>query len=136
MGLLDNLKDMVGDQAAADGLGVDPKLIQAAMTLLQKEGGLSGLLAKLEQGGLSDLVQSWLSKGGNLALSGDQVKQALGGDVVGEVAKNLGTDQDEAAGGLAKVLPFLIDKLSPDGQAPDDADVSGALKGLLGSLLG
>lgn len=136
MGLLDNLKDMVGDRAAAGGLGLDPKLIEAAMALIQKAGGLSGLLAKFEQGGLSDLVQSWLGKGGNLALSGDQVKQALGSDIVGDVAEKLGTDQDEAAGGLAKVLPFLIDKLSPDGQAPDDADVSGALKGLVGKLLG
>ena len=65
------------------------------------------------------------------------VTQALGPNVIGDIAAKLGVGQGDAAGGIAQVLPELIDKLTPHGQAPQgglgsEGDIMGALTRMLG----
>ena len=59
---------------------------------------------------------------------------ALGGDLLGSLAKQAGMGQGELAGSLADMLPQLIDRMTPDGQVPA-AGAMPDLGGLLGSLL-
>jgi uncharacterized protein YidB (DUF937 family) len=47
--------------------------------------------------------------------------------------------KDEAAGGIAQVLPGLVDQLSPDGKLPADdrmSDILGSLQAQAQSMLG
>ncbi|MDN3919941.1 YidB family protein [Roseateles violae] len=95
-------------------------------------GGLGGLLQQLQAGGLGEQVQSWVSTGANQPVSGDQLSAALGMDVIGDLAQQAGVSQAEASHQLSRLLPEVVDRLSPQGQLPHEDD----LGGLLGQLLG
>jgi uncharacterized protein YidB (DUF937 family) len=127
MGLLDSVVGALG----AGGGGGQPDLMKIVMGLMEQSGGLPGLLQKLQQGGLADQAASWVSTGQNLPVSGDQLSGALGGDLLGERAEQVGMGQGDLSGSLAQMLPQLIDKMTPDGQVP----AAGAMPDL-GSLLG
>jgi len=116
---------------AIPGLG-GQSLSSVVTGLLGKDGkDLPGLLKKLTAGGLGDLVQSWVGKGKNQKLSADQVKSALDKSTLANIAGQLGTSEDAAASKLAGVLPSLVDKLTPDGEVPDQETLSKRLAKLL-----
>ena len=79
-------------------------------------------------GGLEGMVSSWLGTGENEAVSGNQIKDILGGDKVAEFASKLGIDEDSAADSLAEAVPQMVDKASPDGSLLDAVGgIGGAL---------
>lgn len=100
-------------------------------------GGLGALLQQLQQGGLGEAAQSWVSSGQNLPVSADQLQAALGGDRIGALAQQVGLDPGDLAGQLAQYLPQVVDRLTPDGQLPagGGADLGGLLGNVLGGLL-
>ncbi|MDE2081302.1 MAG: DUF937 domain-containing protein [Burkholderiales bacterium] len=95
-------------------------------------GGLTGLIARFQQGGLGDVVQSWVSTGQNLPVSPDQIRQVLGSDTVARLAQQLGLSHGDVAGQLSQALPHLVDQLTPDGQVPHGG--LGEIAGVLGGL--
>ena len=120
--------------AAQGGQG---SLAQEALSLIDNQpGGLSGLLQQFESNGLGSVVQSWVGSGANLPVSGDDIQQVLGSDVVQQVADRLGIDPSEAASGLSQVLPHLVDHLTPGGQVPGDDPLSEGLGALRSKLFG
>ena len=141
MGLLDSLIGAAagsltgGNQAQAAGGaagGLDPQMLMGIVgALMNNGGGLSGILGKLQQSGLGDAAASWVGSGDNQAVSPDALGGALGPDLMGMIAKQMGGSNEQAAGTMADLLPGLIDKLTPQGQVPDDNGM-----GALGSLLG
>ena len=147
MGLLDSLIGAAAEAASGasqgqrapantGGLpgGLDPQMLIALVgSLLASSGGLQGLLAKLQSGGLGDAVQSWIGTGANQPVSGDQLGSALGPDLMGMIASQLGGSPAQASGTLAELLPGLIDQLTPKGQVPTEGDAGGL--GGLGALL-
>ena len=135
-----------GGALGAGGLGgligmvaSNPQLMQVITSMLSNEGGqggLGGLIAKFQQAGLGGMMDSWVGKGENQAVSGEQLTSVLGDDTMAGLAEKLGVSQGEAAGQLSDILPGLIDKLTPNGAAPGGGlGNSGDLMGLLGSLL-
>jgi len=137
------LQSTIAPQASSPDV---PTLMRLAGQLLEQTGGLPGLIAKLQAGGLGEVVASWVARGTNLPVSGEQLQQALGSDLMGRLAQALGGDAGQTANGLAQALPALVDALTPDGQLPADGGVQGlqallggqagqALGGLLGGLL-
>ena len=98
------------------------------------QGGLGGLVGQLTQGGLGDIVQSWISRGQNLPVSGQQLESALGPDVLGQLGGKVGMNGGQLGDMLAQALPGLIDRMTPDGQLPK-AGQSPDLGALLGQLL-
>jgi uncharacterized protein YidB (DUF937 family) len=64
-------------------------------------------------------MSSWVSTGQNLPISGNQLQDVLGSDLIQQFAKKLGTSNADVSGGLANLLPDLIDKLTPNGQLPE-----------------
>jgi len=136
MGLLDSvlgaaLGGQQGGQAPGAG-GLDPQMLMGLVSqLLNNAGGLSGLMAKLQQGGLAEVAASWVSTGANQPVSPDALGSALGPDLMGQIAQAFGGNQQQAAGTLADLLPGLIDQLTPQGQLPADNGLGG-----LGALLG
>ena len=147
MGLLDSVMGAVGSQLqGGEGLqglmgllGDQPHLMQAASSLLADDGGhggLQGLLAKFQQAGLGDVVASWVGTGANQAISGEQLGNVLGSDALSGLAARFGVDPNALAGQLSSVLPGLVDKLTPGGQAPAAGLGNGGdLMGMLGGLL-
>jgi uncharacterized protein YidB (DUF937 family) len=106
--------------AQAGGLGgpAAGALLAAAMALVQQQGGLSGLLDKFRQSGLGQHADSWVGTGPNMAVTGDQLHQVLGGDALGGIAARLGVPVQQAGTSMAQLLPELINQLTPGGQVP------------------
>jgi uncharacterized protein YidB (DUF937 family) len=139
MGLLDSILGEVGAATGASGqqssnpLGSvlaslaggnqqqTANLLAAAMSMLQQNGGLGGALEKLRSSGLGAQVDSWVGTGANMAVSPDQLHQAFGGSALGNVASQLGFSQGQAGSAMARILPELINQLTPNGQMPDNA---------------
>ena len=121
MGLLDGLMGSLMGGQQQDGTN---PLLQIAMQMLADKGnaggGLGGLMNTLQNAGLGDQLKSWIGTGENMPISGDQLSQALGSDKLREIASQLGMSHGEVSGGLADILPQMIDKLSPNGQLPDN----------------
>lgn len=96
--------------------------------------GLGGLIGALTQGGLGNVANSWVSRGQNLPISPDQITQILGGGggggLLAQLAQQAGMSQGDAASGLSQILPDLVDKLTPDGQLPEQD----SLEKMLGSF--
>jgi uncharacterized protein YidB (DUF937 family) len=137
MGLLDQLAGQVLGKMLSDG-GAD-KLVQSVFSMLgnNQQGGLGGLVAKLNQSGLGDVVASWISTGQNQPVSPTQLQAALGDEQVASIAKETGLSTEQTAGGLAELLPQIIDKLTPDGNLPGNNDLlAQAMNVLKGTLLG
>ena len=134
MGLLDSVMGAVMGQVQQQG-GIGAVLGQ----LLANDGeggGLRGLVEKFNEAGLGEVVGSWIGKGENLPVSADQLKEVLGSDMLGKLAGQLGVDPDQASGQLAELLTGLVDKLTPQGVAPENGiGDAGELLGMLGNLL-
>ena len=140
MGLLDMVTGALGG-AGGNGGGANP-LLGIVMQMLTKGGqggggGLADLAKAFQDKGMGDQMSSWISTGQNLPISADQIKAVLGGGQLGQIANQLGVDETQAAGGLADMLPQVIDKLTPNGQIPQQNDLMAqGLELLKGKLFG
>lgn len=143
MSFLNDLLGGQGQQAGAGQVGAG-SLIAVAGQLIEKAGGVQGLIGMLQQHGLGGAVQSWVGTGANQPVSSDQLGQALQnggmGSLVQEAAGKLGVDPSVLLGGLSHVLPHAVDHMTPDGQVPAQGQGGGfdlgMLEGLAGKLLG
>jgi uncharacterized protein YidB (DUF937 family) len=119
MSFLDALKGLAGGQGATSG---NPTL-DVIGGLIQKSGGIGGLVSTLQQGGLGVVVNSWVGNGANQPVNGQQLGQALQGTAAGqhveEMAQKLGVDPSQVLGQLAQHLPDVINHLTPNGQVPE-----------------
>jgi len=107
MSLLDQaLGALAGGQSSDNSA-----LLQRVMQLINnpQSGGLEGLIQSFQQGGLGEIVNSWVSTGQNLPISPDQIQSALGGSSLDGLAAQLGVSPEQASGSLAEMLPQLID---------------------------
>jgi uncharacterized protein YidB (DUF937 family) len=93
-------------------------------------GGLQKIMSGLEHQGAGAQASSWVAKGENQPVSGQQMKEAVGADQVANVAEKLGVSHDQAADVLAKVIPHVVDKASPDGAMPSQEAVDATVGGL------
>jgi uncharacterized protein YidB (DUF937 family) len=92
-------------------------------------GGLGDLLSKFQQGGLGDIASSWVGKGENMPISGDQLQSVLGSDMIASIAAQLGMSHGDTASQLSQLLPEVVDRVTPQGQVPDNGlgDISDLL---------
>ena len=126
-------------QMGGINMGLVAALAPILMSMLannSSQGGLGGLLDKFKQAGAGDAANSWVGTGANQSIDPSQVTEALGPNVIGDIASRLGVGHGDAAGGIAQILPELIDKLTPQGQAPQ-AGLGSAddIVGMLGRML-
>jgi uncharacterized protein YidB (DUF937 family) len=85
------------------------------------QGGLTAIVAKLQQAGLGDQVKSWIGNGQNLPITADQLHQVLGSDAVRQLAARFNIPVDQISEILAQQLPNAVDHASPDGKLPHTA---------------
>ena len=84
----------------------------------RKHAGVSGVVAELEKTGLGQQVRSWVSTGPNLPISSEQIEEAVGPERVKEMAADSGVPYDKVLELLAKHLPTVVDKATPEGKLP------------------
>ena len=80
--------------------------------------GLGGLVKQFQQKGLGNVIDSWVNRGQNQDISSGQVSDALGPDIVDQLARRTGLSREEVLTQLAKVLPGVVDQMTPDGRLP------------------
>ena len=83
-------------------------------------GGLGGLLDQFRQNGYGDRADSWVRTGPNQEIGGTELSQALGDDLIGELASKTGLTREEILSRLSRDLPRAVDDLTPDGTVPTD----------------
>lgn len=147
MGLLDSVLGAAANslQGGTDLQGImglvgnNPKLLEVATSLLANDGGmggLAGLVTRFQQAGLGDVIGSWIGTGQNMPISAEQLSNVLGGDALSGVASRLGLKPDDVANQLSSILPGVVDKLTPAGQAPANGLGNvGDLMGVLGGFM-
>ena len=114
-------------------------LYQEVGNLVNQAGGVSGLTQQFEQKGLGGVISGWISNGTNPGISGERIIQVLGHDKIMEIASKAGLTEDQVAAGVSKLLPVVVDHLTPNGTVQDHSpselqDALGVLKNkLLGS---
>lgn len=141
-GLADVLGGLLGQaQGGAQpgepgGLGALLPVLIGLVSNNGQTGGLGGLAEKFNQAGLGDVLGSWIGTGPNAPITGDQLGSVLGGDLMNQLATRLGMSEADAAGQLAQGLPDLIDRLTPQGEAPEGGFGNACdLFGMLGGML-
>jgi len=122
MGILDSLENSPAFRSALGQIGaaVLPVVMSEIMGT-GSQGGLSAIVAKLEQAGFGDQVKSWIGTGANLPITADQLKQVLGSDAVRQIAAKYNIPIDQVAEVLAHQLPLAVDQASPNGKLPHTA---------------
>ena len=122
MGMLDGLMGNVlgGLLGGGGAAGQQSPLLQMALQLLQQNGGIGGMVDKFRQAGYAQQADSWVAVGENKPIAADALQQVLGSGALGDLAAELGVSTGAAAGGLASILPQVIDQMTPHGRLPDD----------------
>jgi uncharacterized protein YidB (DUF937 family) len=129
MGLFDTV---MGGLASSD-----PKhaaLYAEVGTLVAQSGGVSGLQQQFEQKGLGGVIGGWIGNGANPPISGEQVIQALGHDKVMAIAQKAGLSEDQVTSGISKLLPEVVNHLTPNGTAPATPHTASELDDAMGVL--
>jgi len=134
MSLLDQLKEGLGAKLGGSNAS---SILEHAMNLISNPatGGLAGFIEAFKNKGLGDIISSWIGIGENKPISPDQIKQALGGDKIQQLAEKLGISKDLTSQHLSELLPTIIDKLTPNGKLPEDGKLGEALSMLKSKLL-
>jgi uncharacterized protein YidB (DUF937 family) len=123
MGILDSLENSPAFRGVLGQLeaAVIPVVLSEVLGSKDGQGGLSAIVAKLQQAGLGDQVKSWIGNGQNLPITADQLQQALGSDTAKQLAARFNIPLDQLAKVLAQQLPLAVDHASPNGTLPHSA---------------
>jgi uncharacterized protein YidB (DUF937 family) len=87
------------------------------------ENGLGRLIERFREGGLDDIIKSWIGTGANKPVTPNQLQHALGQDTVEGLARETGMPRDDLLSQLSRLLPEVVDKLTPQGRLPNDEDL-------------
>jgi uncharacterized protein YidB (DUF937 family) len=122
MGILDSLENSPAFKSALSQLsGAVLPVVLSEVLGNGSQGGLTAIVAKLQQAGLGDQVKSWIGNGQNLPITAEQLQQVLGSDTVRQLAARYNIPVDQLSQVLAHALPTAVDHASPDGKLPHTA---------------
>ena len=91
---------------------VGGEMVSVVNGLIEKHGGVQGIVAQLEQQGLGATARSWINPGENAAISADQVHQAFGAETIQALAAKAGLNPQDVAQKLAQLLPQAVSKMT------------------------
>jgi len=113
-----------GSAGAGGGMGgaLLGGLVMIALQMLQRNGGLGGVVGRMKEQGYGREADSWVGTGENVPISADVLSQILGRDVIDQSARAMGISPDEAAGGLAQVFPEIVNEITPNGRIDPGSD--------------
>lgn len=108
MGMLDGLLGGI----------VGAGMVSAVNSILEKHGGLQGVVNEFERNGFGPTISSWVGTGPNQPISPADLHRALGPDLLQQLAAKTGLSVQDLTDKLAHVLPQAVDKMTPDGKVP------------------
>jgi uncharacterized protein YidB (DUF937 family) len=108
MGMLDGLLGGI----------VGAGMVSVVNNIIEKHGGLQGVVSQFERNGLGATVKSWVGTGPNQSISPDELQRALGPDLLQQLAQKSGLSVQDLSQKLAQVLPQAVDTMTPDGMLP------------------
>jgi uncharacterized protein YidB (DUF937 family) len=103
-GMLERVKKGLGDSPMAASI----------------KGGLGELVERFKQNGQGATAGSWVAQGPNTSISDTHLERALGSDLIDGLVKQTGLRREELLSRLAKTLPEVVDKLTPEGRIPSN----------------
>ncbi len=89
-------------------------------------GGLGELLERFKQSGQGETAESWVDTGPNKPCTAAQLERAIGPEVLDTLSKQTSLSRDELVTRLCRELPDAVDKYTPQGRLPTDADFARA----------
>ncbi len=121
MGMQDSLDKLGGQQGLEGGTATIQKLFGATR--------MQDIMSKLSKKGLSQQVQSWIGKGPNQPVSGEDIRPAVDPAMLNQMAKQHGMSPQEVCDRVAKALPGMVDQATPDGKMPSEDPFSKDMTG-------
>ncbi|MGA9699418.1 MAG: YidB family protein, partial [Acinetobacter sp.] len=93
-------------------------VLPLVLAWIQKQGGIQGALDKLKGLGLNKQVDDWVSTGPgeNASVDQQQVQRLFDDQEVEQVAQEAQVPKQDIYGAISKVLPQIIDSLTPQGE--------------------
>lgn len=86
--------------------------------LIERHGGVQGVVSQLRSNGLGPTVNSWMNEGPNAPISPQEIHSAFGDQTMNELAARAGISTEELAQKLSEILPHAVSALKPEGGAP------------------
>ena len=93
-------------------------MVSVVNGIIEKHGGLQGVVSEFEKNGLGPTVKSWVGTGPNEPISPEDLHKALGPDLLQTLSEKSGLSVQDLAQKLAQILPQAVDKLTPGGSIP------------------
>jgi uncharacterized protein YidB (DUF937 family) len=87
-------------------------------------GGLGELMDRFKQSGHGETADSWVGTGPNKELTPSQLERAIGPEVLETLSKQTRLSRDELLARLSRELPGAVDKYTPQGRLPTEAEFS------------
>src|SRR3954468_23640070 len=116
----DKIKEMLGGatqgasgaqvQGSQGGLGNLRGMLGGASMGSVLSGGLRDLVERFKQNGHGPAADSWVNTGPNQPVGPEQLKQAIGPDVLNTLAQQTGLSHEELLSRLTRELPAAVDK--------------------------
>ena len=119
---------MSGSSASHGGTAPQPSGAPGGASGTIQSGVLKGfpslesLMERFTRSGHGDKVQSWVGPGENRPIQPQELQQALGPDQIDHLQKETGLPRDQLLSQLSKVLPQVVDKLTPQGRLPTEEE--------------
>jgi uncharacterized protein YidB (DUF937 family) len=120
-------------QADAQGGGLGAILggggLGAIVSGLGGAGVLGSLVDLFRQNGHGTAMGSWINDGPNQQIQPGQLAEALGPGPLGELEQRTGLQRQTLLQQLADELPAAVDRLTPQGRLPTEAELAASLQG-------
>jgi OmpA-OmpF porin, OOP family len=103
-------------------------LVQETLDLIFRQpGGIGGFLDRFKAAGFAAEVASWVGGADAVPLSGQEVEEALGSDVIREMADKAGVSQRFARTILGFAIPKIVGQLAEGGAIPSAIPTAASL---------
>jgi uncharacterized protein YidB (DUF937 family) len=87
-------------------------------------GGLRELVDSFRSSGQSEIADSWVKTGPNEPVSAQQIERAVSPEVLATLSEQTGLSRQELLSRLSRELPDAVDKYTPEGRLPAEAELS------------
>ncbi|WP_425916694.1 YidB family protein [Acinetobacter sp. TSRC1-2] len=113
-------------------------VLPLVLAWIQKQGGIQGALDKLKGLGLNKQVDDWVSTGPgeNASVDQQQVQGLFDDQDVEQVAQEAQVPKQDIYGAISKVLPQIIDSLTPQGEQTNKQEANDDIQQVMNLVSG
>lgn len=113
-------------------------VLPLVLAWIQQQGGIQGALEKLKSMGLSKQVEDWVSTGSgeNASVDQQQLQSLFDEQEVEQVAKDTQVPKQDIYSAIAKVLPTIIDSLTPQGEQTNKQEANNDIQQVMNLVSG